>query len=518
MNINVFHMKNSTIILLFLLTAGCADKLEQVNPNRLSPEGYYKTEAQAVAAIDAVYNALIIDGAYNRMTPVINDGRSDELMCRSPWDALTTISTFNLRATYDVNGFAWNAYYQLIYRANQVLENVPPIEMDEALKDRVLGQAYFLRGFAHLNLTLLYDIIPIVTEVPKDNDAYYPATATKEELWNQIRSDLSTAKGMLPVSYSSVSGPDQNQNARATKGAAAALLGKVHLYNQDFQGAATEFEEVIGMGYSLAANYKDNFTDNPDIENANPETIFSVIFTTSTAPTLNWGGDPDATWRQFTAVSPTYGAPGKGFFDFFPSPWLYNEMRLERTVDDELDPRFHATILAYEPDEGYAMSYLEPWPYAPGDYYIKKYTNADLGKPDENGFNSGINYNVVRLADVYLMYAECQNELNNRTLAAEYIQKVRDRANLPDREAEFAAMTQEEMRDQLAHERVMELAIEGSRIYDIIRWGWLQDPGKLAMLKSHDSEFNNYVPGSEYLKIPQGELDLNENLLPNSAN
>jgi hypothetical protein len=79
-------------------------------------------------------------------------------------------------------------------------------------------------------------------------------------------------------------------------------------------------------------------------------------------------------------------------------------------------------------------------------------------------------------------------------------------------------MTQEEMRDQLAHERVMELAIEGSRIYDIIRWGWLLDPGKLAMLKSHDSEFNNYVPGSEYLKIPQGELDLNENLLPNSAN
>lgn len=511
-------MKNIRIILLMLLAAGCSEKLEQVNPNRLSPESFYKTEAQAVAAIDAVYNALIIDGAYNRMTPVINDGRSDELICRSPWDALTTVSSFNLRATYDVNGFAWNAYYQLIYRANQVLENVPPVEMNEDLKSRILGQAYFLRGFAHLNLTLLYDVVPVITEVPKTTEAWYPATATKEALWDQIRSDLTTAKGMLPVSYATVDGPDKNQNRRATKGAAAALLGRVHLYTHNYAAAAGEFEEVIGMGYSLAANYADNFTDNPDIENSNPETIFSVVFTTSTNPTLNWGGDPDATWRQFTAVSPTYAAPGKGFFDFFPSAWLYDEMRMERTIDDKLDPRFHATILAYEPDEGYTMSYLEPWPYAPNEYFIKKYTNADLGKPDENGFNSGINYNIIRLADVYLMYAECQNELNNQALAAEYIQKVRDRANLPDREAEFAGFTQEQMRDQIAHERVMEMAIEGTRFYDIIRWGWLQDSDKLAMLKSHDPEFNNYVPGSEYLKIPQGELDLNENLVPNSAN
>ncbi|HEY8512292.1 MAG TPA: RagB/SusD family nutrient uptake outer membrane protein [Cyclobacteriaceae bacterium] len=511
-------MKNISIILLLLLAAGCSERLEQVNPNRLSPESFYKNETQAVAAIDAVYNALIIDGAYNRMTPVINDGRSDELICRSPWDALTTVSSFNLRATYDVNGFAWNAYYQLIYRANQVLENVPPIEMSEDLKTRILGQAYFLRGFAHLNLTLLYDIVPIITSVPKNTGDWYPATATKEKLWNQIRSDLTAAKERLPVSYATVDGPDRNQNRRATKGAAAALLGRVHLYTHNYAAAAAEFEEVIGMGYSLAANYADNFTDNPDIENANPETIFSVVFTTSNNPTLNWGGDPDATWRQFTAVSPTYAAPGKGFFDFFPSAWLYNEMRMERTVDDKLDPRFHATILAYEPDEGYSMAYLEPWPYEPTDYFIKKYTNADLGKPDENGFNSGINYNIIRLADVFLMYAECQNELNNQALAAEYIQKVRDRANLPDREAEFAGFTQEQMREQIAHERVMELAIEGTRFYDIIRWGWLQDPDKLDMLKSHDPEFNNYVPGSEYLKIPQGELDLNENLLPNSAN
>src|SRR5688572_8429629 len=141
-------MKNIKYLALALLVSGCADRLEQVNPNRLSPGRYYTTQAQAVASVDAIYNALIVDGAYNRMTPVINDGRSDELQCRSPWDALTTISTFNLRATYDVDAFAWNAYYQLISRANQALENIPNIEMDENLRNRLLGQAYFLRGLA----------------------------------------------------------------------------------------------------------------------------------------------------------------------------------------------------------------------------------------------------------------------------------------------------------------------------------------------------------------------------------
>jgi hypothetical protein len=74
------------------------------------------------------------------------------------------------------------------------------------------------------------------------------------------------------------------------------------------------------------------------------------------------------------------------------------------------------------------------------------------------------------------------------------------------------------MRDQLAHERVMELPIEGIRYYDIIRWGWLSDATKLATLRTHDVEFNNYQPGKEYLKIPQAELDLNPNLKPNSSN
>lgn len=104
------------------------------------------------------------------------------------------------------------------------------------------------------------------------------------------------------------------------------------------------------------------------------------------------------------------------------------------------------------------------------------------------------------------MYAEAQNELNDQATAAEYIQRVRDRANLPDREVEFSGFTQEEMRDQIGHERFLEFAIESQRIHDLIRWGWLYDSAKLQEIRDNDPEFDTWTPGKEYLPIPQDEL------------
>lgn len=116
------------------------------------------------------------------------------------------------------------------------------------------------------------------------------------------------------------------------------------------------------------------------------------------------------------------------------------------------------------------------------------------------------------------MYAEVLNETNRTTQAYPFIQQVRTRAKLPDLAVVKPNMTQAQMRDQIAHERALEFAIEGQRINYIIRWGWLYDATKLAELKAHDPDFNFWTPGNEYLPIPQQELDVNKNLKPNSAN
>ncbi len=505
--------------LIVLFTHACDSKLEIVDPNRLSSTQFYQNQEQAIAAIDAMYNVLIIDGLYQRMTPVFNDGRGDELSCRSPWVFLTGLSNFTVPATDDANEITWAGYYILVARTNQALENVPNVpEVDENLRTRLIGQAYFLRALAYFNLTNIFGTVPLTLEVPR-GDAFYPSNegVTQEMVYDQVQADLEQAVQMLPIDYNTVSGPDREQVGRATKGAALSLLGKLYLYRKNYTEAANYFKQVIDLGvYEVTENYEDLFTGDPAKEQAYKGKIFWAEFTTSANVDYNWGGDPTVNWRQFIAVTPTYSR--NDFFDFYPTAFLYNEMRAEKTLDDKFDPRYHTAILSYVPEDGYTTAYGVDWAdngYGPNDYFIKKYTNAITGS---DPFTSGINYYVIRYEDVLLMYAECLANTGNIAGAAEYVQMVRDRVNLPDREAEFAGYSLTQFMDQLAHERIMELAIEGSRWYDIKRWGWLDDPAKLTELKSHDFEFNTYTPERSVMPIPQTDLDRNPNLTGNSAN
>ncbi len=511
----------SALLLLVGLNA-CKDNLEITDPNRLSSTEFYANQDQAVAAVDAIYNALIIDGMYQRITPIYNDGRGDEISSRSPWPFMTGFSAFTVPATDGALEIFWAGHYIMVSRANQVLENVPGIEsVDADLKERLLGQAYFLRALAYFNLANVQDKVPLILETPKGAEAFYPSNAEVNltTVYAQVKSDLEQAISRLPLTYNNVTGPDQGQEGRATKGAAQSLLGTVYLYEGDYAAALPHFQAVVNSNqYTLAPNYADLFSQDPAVERNNTERIFWAEFTTSANSDFNWGGDPNQNWRQFLALTPTYSQGD--FFDFYPTAFLYNEMRKEKTVDNKLDPRYHATILSYEPTEGYTTAYGQDWltrygPGSEGNYYIKKYTNA-VGGTD--AFTAGFNYHVIRYADVLLMYAECLANTGKIGDAAKLVQQVRNRANLPNREAEFAALSLADFMKQLEHERIMEVPIEGKRWYDIKRWGFLNDPAKLAELKAHDFEFNTFAAGKDFIPIAQTELDRNPNLVGNSAN
>ena len=145
-----------------------------------------------------------------------------------------------------------------------------------------------------------------------------------------------------------------------------------------------------------------------------------------------------------------------------------------------------ATIASYEPADNSTQAYGRAW-FNPQDrIYPRKYTNDGVGngKTFEAAAESWINYRVLRYADILLMYAEVLNETNRTAQAYPFIQQVRTRAKLPDLATAKPNLSQAQMRDQLAHERALEFAIEGQRINDIIRWGWLYDPAKLARTKS----------------------------------
>ncbi|WP_031425216.1 RagB/SusD family nutrient uptake outer membrane protein [Flavimarina sp. Hel_I_48] len=512
-------------IALGSLFIGCDDDLDLANPNSITSDVYWADADQAQAGINAAYNSLLIDGYYMRMTPILTDGRADDLTADTPWVDLQQISNFTALPTSAPIQWMWDAYYQQVLRVNQVIENVPDIEMDEDLKERVLGQAYFLRGLAYFNLKINFDRVPLVITVPDNTEEYNAPTATSEAIWTQIIDDFTAAQEMLPVSYNDVSGPDAGTVGRATKGAATGFLGKTYLYTENWSAAAAEFQKIIEGPiniYSLVSDYQDNF--GPFNEN-NSESLFEVQFASADevgGTVYNYGGEPSASWKQVSSVGHTYAMDGYGYSDFLPSHFVYNTYNEERTVNDSIDSRLLVTIASYEPEANSVGVYTNPeWPHALDALYPRKYTHDGFGFSTESQGSvelSEINYRLMRYADVLLMYAEALNELGQTSQAYDYIQQVRDRANLPDLSEIMPGMSQEEMRDQLAHERLLEFSLEGIRFHDIRRWGWLSDPEKLERLRANDPEFISFSPGREYLPIPQRDLDINPNLEPNSAN
>lgn len=509
-------------ISLSLLATGCDKKLDLVNPNVPTIEVYWRNANDALAGTNAIYNSLIQDGTYMRMYPALNDGRGDDFYGDSPWGDLVQIGSFIIPTTSGPVAWVWGAHYQMVWRANQVLANVPGITMDEELKKRLLGQAYFLRGLAYFNLACMYKIVPVVTTPPPSSADFYPATATEEVLWKQITDDFKAAKDRLPNTYQGISGPDAGHIGRATKGAAAGMLGKAYLYRKNWQEAANEFQPIIAGTYgtySLMADYRDNFKE---INENNAESLFEVQFGQPDqvgGTVMNYGGEPNANWKQVSSTGRTYAQDGYGYSDFLPSRWIYNEYKLEKTIDGKSDPRLLATIASYEPADNSTTVYGNAWPHAQTAIYPRKYTHDGLNWPgNDDQENSGINYRVLRFADILLMHAEALNELDRTAEAYPFIQRVRTRAKLPDLATAKPGLSKPQMRDQLAHERALEFAIESIRINDIIRWGWLYDAAKLAELKTHDNDFNTWRAGKEYLPIPQAELDVNVNLKPNPAN
>lgn len=519
------------IIYLFagfcLITTGCDRKLDVSNPNLLTTADFWKTKEQAYGACTAMYNALIVDGSYMRSFPGLTDSRGDDFTGDSPWLDLDQTGQFIIPANSAPVFWIWREFYLVVNRANQVLANVP--NYDESVlsadeKKRILGQAYFLRGLAYYNLATSFKEVPVITAPVVNKEDYNAPTASADVVWQQIFDDLAAAEADLPISYDNITGLDAGQKGRATKGAAAGLLGKSYLYRGDYAKAATQFEKFFTGGplagvYSLMPDYRDNFRD---VNENNAESLFEIQFSASGGTDMNWCCDPVASWKQVQTISITYGQEGAGFSDYLPTRWIYNEYKLEPTIDGKSDPRLLATIASYEPSDNSTQAYGRAWFNPQNAIYPRKYTNDGVGngKPDEfSPFGeSGINYRVLRYADILLMYGEVLNELNRTSEAYSYIQQVRSRARLANLATVRPNMTQAQMRDQLAHERALEFAIEGQRINDLIRWGWFADPAKLALLKTHDVDFNTYVPGNEFLPIPQQELDANKNLTPNTAN
>lgn len=500
---------------LSVVVSSCVNEedLIQLDPNNKAADSFWKTDNDALLGVNAAYGSLLTDGTYMRSTPLLLDLKGDDCRSNSPWPAMANVGKFNSNVSdAAIYGWAYETYYQGIFRANQVLTKVPAINFENAeLKNRILGQAYFLRGLYLFHAVNMFKNVPVPTELA----AIYPQK-TETEGWAQVIEDFKMAAELLPTVYS-----DVKDKGRATKGAALGYLGKAYLFTKDFPNAKDAFKEVIDLQiYSLVSNYRDNFTETNE---NNSESLFEVQFSRDAGGVdLGWGGAPASGWGKTSARAITYGPRGFGFTDVQPTTALFNEYHEELTTSGAIDPRLDATMFYNKPGgmqlygQDFAIKYASNTADL-NDLFCRKYQNSDGQKVDEFDWRSGINERLLRYADILLMYAECLNETGNTAGAYPYIQMVRNRVGLPDLATVKPGMTKEQMREQIGHERFLEFPLEGHRFDDIRRWGWLQDPVKLAWLKSRDTEFNSYAAGREFFPIPQLERDNNPGTIQNDS-
>lgn len=472
------------------MTAGlvaCGDEfLDKAPKGELTSDNFFKDALQAEQSVNAIYSHLRNFNVHVFSYIGVTDIASDDADKGSvPGDAgfLQDINDF----TFDANNTAvngiWSGYYQGIFRANQVLANVPNIEMDEELKTRLLGEARFLRAYFYFFLVRTYGDIPLIDR-PLNPDEYRQARVPATEIYAFIEDDLNFAIANLPEK----SEYPATELGRATSGAAKAYLAKVHLFQNDFQATFQAAQEVISSGeYALYPNYEAIFRREGEHSS---ESIFEV----STVALEQGGGA-----SQFNEVQGIRGNPNNGWGFNNPSDDLIaayeeNDPRLDATVIFNGDTLSTGEIVRADPNMG------------AGAKFSKK---AWIPERPPIGFgNSGANIRLFRYADLLLIAAEAANELGNTSEALNYLNQVRERARqgnpniLPD----VTTTNQAELKSAIWKERRVELAMEQHRYFDLVRQGQAQ-----AVFTNLGI---NWTPGKhEIFPIPQAEIDISGGIL-----
>ena len=389
-------------LLVLLILSACDDKLEVTNPNVQTTQEYWQTEGQIAEAVVGIYNAFLTSEYYGRMIQSYTDSRSDDSFGDSGWLLYPQVSSFIVLPSEGNLGGVWGNLYIMVHRANQVLDRIDDVTFtDQNYKNRLKGQALFLRAFSYWHLINLWQKIPLILTLPQSPEDYYPSQATREQVWTQLETDLALCEQYLPKTYVGITGPDAGQKGRATWGAAAGMLAKCYMQQGKIPQAKIKLKEIIDEGiYSLVPNYADNVTFSNE---NNSESLFEIqfgIFGTAE----NWAGNPVANWRQATGVNYNYGISNfTGWEDFECTKWFNDEFYKERCVDGKLDPRLYYSVVYNEPEYDLPLydndaPYnrrnkifgVNPWTSIPNfdgsRYYIAKWTYARIpGYTKESG-------------------------------------------------------------------------------------------------------------------------------------
>jgi len=479
----------------FIILNSCSDDLEEELKGQLS-ESSISTESDATALIDGVYNGFLAGGwdyyASGQLAR-LTDGITDVFVLND--------SKYRNLETYDwsdenIASDMWASIYTVIDRANwavELIEGIDESAFNDATKEALIAEAKFLRGLAYFDLTGLFGDVPLKLDPTKSDEVGLSRTDV-ELIYAQMEEDFEYASLYLPGR--------SNTPGKASKGAAFGLLAKTQLRQLKWAEAEENIDELIALGdYNLftEANFLQLFYESNVLDD---EFIFSIM---SLGETYNVASNHHlkffTPWGYDTGWA-TVGLP-VGIYNTIETEDERNEVYFE-----EYPYLYGGAIKNAISDFGFAInrkfgSYNRDVT-APGTGYVayQNYGISKMGVP------------VLRYADVLLLKAEIENELNGPTsIAYDAINQVRNRSGLDNL---TTGLGQQEFREAVLAERAIELAGEGHRKEDLIRQGVFVS--KLNQYASDQGYSVTITDDYKLMPIPRTELDLNPNMEENPSN
>jgi hypothetical protein len=485
--------------ILMILMAGCMEFLEESDKSNFTLDNYFTKPEHATSVVNAIYADLIpitlsgFGGGAWMMVEFATGLADTEL-----GQAYNSLFVRDLVNNSD-NAYGqtiWTSYYRGIANANLAVSKIPDITMNETLKKRLIGQAKFMRAYYYFNLVRIFGNIPLITE-PLDlsSKELYASPAKPEDVYTQIVKDLTDAENSgLPM---------MDATGRASMGAVKSLLSSVYLTmaghplqkgNEYYKLAADKAKEVIdSKSFSLFPSYFD--LHNPDKKNIG-ENIFMTQFAAFILP---------STWQvsiiPYNRGISQYRAETGGIFanEEFVKSYEPND---KRTREKE----FYYTSFTLRADRTKTLEL--------GDYYLYKHFDVTAQLITTS---SGMNWPIMRFAEVLLIFAEASNEANGPNNSAyEAVNLIRKRAELP----ELSNLSKDQFREAIWREKWFELSYENKTWFDMVRIkkAFNVKTRKFENFAGHKFVYGPTLTERELLfPIPTAEIRNNPNLIQNQG-
>jgi len=479
-------LKYIPIICLVALT-GCDLNLQPIS--EIGEGTFYKNSEEINSAVVACYNGLQEPMEFEWM---LTELRSDNSRL---YNTATTSSDNTLLFDFDQAKVSatntrvydyWRAVYHNIARCNTVLmpEHIAVVT-DSLLKNQYEGEALFIRAYHYFNLVRLFGPVFIVTERISAEEARKYDRSSVEDVYDLILSDLTSAIQKLPTEYSDA------EKGRITSWAAKTLLAKVYMTQGKIDTETQSLLEDVykNSGYRLMDTYESVFDINNEV---NDEILFTIRYKSGG---LGLGSIFGNRFAPQLSGSSVINGDGSGYN--YPSSDLV-------AAYTSSDTRKDVTL---------ALNYVNESNQVIDRRYVKKYLSPVSIKDDGDK-----DWPTIRFADVILMYAEVENELNGVDAALPLINETRHRAGLLDL-TDSQVPNKHTMRMEIEKERRLELAYENQRWFDLVRTGRAID---VLNTQYSTEEYYLSLTGAGPLKentlllpIPQKEIDINQNISQN---